>query len=90
MKEDEVKNVHTIDGLDAGTVLHAACVADMTEVVKRLIMEHNTKVDALDHMGHKAICKALTTKRGGGTLRFLIDHYTALGKKEEMLGSLCC
>ena len=90
LKEDEVENVYTIDGLDAGTVLHAACVADMTEVVKRLVMEHNADVDALDYMGHKAICKALTTKRDGGTLRFLIDHYTALGRKEEMLGSSCC
>jgi ankyrin repeat protein len=90
LKEDEVDGVFTSNGLDAGTILHAACAADMTEVVKRLVMEHNANVDALDHLGHKAICKALGTKRDGGALRFLMDHYTALGRKEEMLGSSCC
>lgn len=88
--KDEVDGVYTRDGLNAGTVVHGACDHDMTEVVKRLVMEHNADVDALDQWGHKAICKALTTKRDGGTLRFLMDHYTALGREEEMLGSSCC
>jgi hypothetical protein len=97
LADDEELALFCLPYLQAGEInnfygrcryLHQAIDHGMVELSKKMVLDHSAAIDALSANGHRPICLA-AAKGHVDILRFLLEQYEILGRKEEILKSSC-